>query len=163
MEKEADLPWPESPDRQWWGPVPCCCETLEAPGTTGPAGNMLTALSGARAGPQSRCSASSEKEAPGGRRPRALRYCRVGACGWVKVGGSGPQPSKQAVPFLPGLSLPCPSWACPQLWRLVAAAETTGWMDGGLSELVPWTHGLALTLASQRSHLLSPCPPLEPP
>lgn len=63
-ESEASLPWPESPDRQWWGPVPCCCETLEAPGPQGLQEIMLTALSGSGWATQSRCSASSEKEAP---------------------------------------------------------------------------------------------------
>lgn len=83
----------------------------------------------------------------------------MGACGWVKVGGSGPQPSKQAVPL--------PAWPEPTLplLGLPPAVEARGcckdhWTDGwGIRVLVPWTHGLALTPASQRlPHLLSPCP-----
>ena len=67
-ESEANLPWPESPDRPWWGPVSSCCETLEALGPQGLQEIMLTALLGLGWATQSRCSglSLSEREAPRG-------------------------------------------------------------------------------------------------
>lgn len=141
-ESEADLPWPESPDRPWWGPVSSCCETLEAPGPQGPQEIMLAPCRGwagpHRAGAQG--AAQVRRRPPGGLKAQSTEVLQAGACGWVRVGGSGPQPSEHTAPI--------PAWPEPTLplLGLPPATEALGccrdhWTDGwgtGCAGLVCW-------------------------